>query len=91
MNTKLLAGAALVLGAVGVAAPASADSPTQPPTPTPHPAAGGNHSFRGLDCAPSQKRQKGMPSLNPQQRTQEIQRGISDGIRGPLAGTSLFG
>jgi hypothetical protein len=82
MITKLLVSATIVLGAAGVAAPASA-SPTQPPTPTPHPAAGVNKPFSALDCAPSPTCQKGMPSLNPQQRTQAIQLGISDGLKSP--------
>ena len=83
MITKLLASAAIVLGAaIGVAAPALADSPTQPPTPTPHSAAGVNNPFSALSCAPSSKCQRGMPSLDPQQLTQAIQLGISDAIRG---------
>jgi hypothetical protein len=81
MITKLLASAAIVLGAaVGVAAPALADPPT--PTPIP-PGAGVNDPFSALDCAPSPTCQKGMPSLDPQQRTQEVQLGISDGLKSP--------
>jgi hypothetical protein len=84
MITKLLASAAIVLSAaVGVAAPASADSPTQPPTPNPRPAAGVNNPFGALDCAPSPTCLKGMPSVDPQQRTQAIQQGISDGLKSP--------
>jgi Spy/CpxP family protein refolding chaperone len=81
MITKLLASAAIVLGAaIGVAAPALAD-PT--PTPNPHPYAGVN-PFSALNCAPSPNCQQGMPSqaLDPQQLTQAIQQGISDAIRG---------
>ena len=81
MITKLLASAAIVLGAaVGVAAPALAD-PT--PTPNPNPSAGIN-PFIGILCAPSPNCQRGMPSqaLDPQQLTQAIQQGISDAIRG---------
>jgi hypothetical protein len=85
MITKLLVSAAIVLGAAGVAAPVSADSPTQSPTPTPQPAAGVDNPFSALDCAPSPTCQKGMsmPSLDPQQRTQAIQLGISDGLKSP--------
>ena len=43
---------------------------------------GFNNPFRALDCAPSPKCQKGMPSLDPQQRTQAFQLGISDANRG---------
>jgi hypothetical protein len=81
MITKLLASAAIVLGAaVGVAAPALAGHPT--PTPTPHPYAGVNNPFNALSCAPSPKCQKPSQALNPQQLTQAFQRGISDAIRG---------
>jgi hypothetical protein len=82
MITKLLASAAIALGAaVSVAAPAFAGHPT--PTPTPNPYAGVNNPFSALNCAPGPKCQKGMPSqaLNPQQLTQAFQRGISDANR----------
>jgi hypothetical protein len=41
-----------------------------------------NNPFRALDCAPSPKCQKGMPSLDLQQRTQAFRLGISDANRG---------
>ena len=78
MITKLLASAAIVLGAaVGAAAPASAD-PT--PTPNPNPSAHVN-PFIGILCAPGPNCQQGMPSQAPNpQLTQAIQQGISDAV-----------